>query len=469
MKARFGSCHLLPALLLMLVLLLACGKTDGPATVPATLPPDSTPQSVRPLSASDLRAVAEFVERQQTVGQEWDQFHQEFDQWRAGLASCHRSAVQEALQDFAVGFNTVTERARGLPRASFDGELADMLIAAAEAEEAAFRQLRDRWQPNSPSLFETVEQQRSKAARAQKEVEDLAMALQEKLEKASDPEELLAMEEFDAAFDLVRNDWDKFHDDYAGLSQEAGSMDNAEVLLRLEQLMRQLGAVLEAVDRLPAAPAAEDSIEMLQDAAEAELRALANVYETLDLVVMEDAAEKPDAPGEDESGQPVGPLLETMNSTIEDVEATLREVRRTTREFLDGHALADLEEVQEFVGEYERLLADWDAFHQRYNDWRSAEGGCDRTEVFQSLGQFNVRMGELGRQVRDLPQSSYLLPIYNLLVEAVEREEGAIRALRNSWQPFTVDPFIAVERERDNASRLRREANIALQELRNRP
>jgi chemotaxis protein histidine kinase CheA len=343
------------------------------------------------------------------------------------------------------------------------------LIAAAEAEEAAFRQLRDRWQPNSPSLFETVEQQRSKAARAQKEVEDLAMALQEKLEKASDPEELLAMEEFDAAFDLVRNDWDKFHDDYAGLSQEAGSMDNAEVLLRLEQLMRQLGAVLEAVDRLPAAPAAEDSIEMLQDAAEAELRALANVYETLDLVVMEDAAEKPDAPGEDESGQPVGPLLETMNPTIEDVEATLREVRRTTREFLDGHALADLEEVQEFVGEYERLLADWDAFHQRYNDWRRTEGGCDRTEVLQALGQFSIRIDELGRQVRDLPESGYLLPMYTLLVEAVEREEGAVRALRNSWQPFTVDAFIAVDQERDNANRLRRQANIGLQELRDRP
>jgi hypothetical protein len=245
-------------------------------------------------------------------------------------------------------------------------------------------------------------------------------------------------------------------------------MDNAEVLLRLEQLMRQLGAVLEAVDRLPAAPAAEDSIEMLQDAAEAELRALANVYETLDLVVMEDAAEKPDAPGEDESGQPVGPLLETMNPTIEDVEATLREVRRTTREFLDGHALADLEEVQEFVGEYERLLADWDAFHQRYNDWRRTEGGCDRTEVLQALGQFSIRIDELGRQVRDLPESGYLLPMYTLLVEAVEREEGAVRALRNSWQPFTVDAFIAVDQERDNANRLRRQANIGLQELRDR-
>ena len=114
-------------------------------------------------------------------------------------------------------------------------------------------------------------------------------------------------------------------------------------------------------------------------------------------------------------------------------------------------------------------MAQWDAFHERYNEWRRTEGGCDRSEVLQAIGKFNILIGELVRQGRDLPQSGYLLPIYNLLVEAVEREEGAVRALRNSWQPFTVDAFIAVDRERDNANRLRREANIALEELRNRP
>ena len=117
---------------------MACRETEGPATIPVTLPPDSTPLSVRPLSERDLTAVAEFVKRQRTVDQEWDKFHREFDQWRAGLTSCHRSAVQEALQGFAVGFNAVTERARDLPRASVSKELADILIAAAEAEETAF-------------------------------------------------------------------------------------------------------------------------------------------------------------------------------------------------------------------------------------------------------------------------------------------------------------------------------------------
>ena len=337
MKSRIITCLILPALLLMLASLLACRETEGPATTPVTLPPDSTPLSVRPLSESDLTAVAEFVKRQRTVDQEWDQYHREFDQWRAGLTSCHRSAVQEALQGFTVGFNAVTERARDLPRASVSKELADILIAVAEAEETAFRQLRDRWQPNIFSLFEAVEQQRSMAARAQKEVEDLALESQEKLEKASDPEELLAMEDFDAAFDLVRDDWDEFHDDYASLSQEAENTDTADSLLQVKRLSRQLSAVSKAVDQLPAPFAAEDSVDMLQDAAEAEVTALAKVHEALAVVAAQEAAsarEKPAAPGENESGQQVEQLLETMNPVIKSVEATLREVRRTNREFL---------------------------------------------------------------------------------------------------------------------------------------
>lgn len=85
--------------------------------------------------------------------------------------------------------------------------------------------------------------------------------------------------------------------------------------------------------------------------------------------------------------------------------------------------------------------------------------------MLQALDGFNLRMSELGREVRRLPQSSYLLPMYTLLVEAAEREEGAVRALRNSWRPFTVDAFKVMDQERLNADRLRRQAGIGLQGL----
>ena len=476
MKTTFGSYLLLTALVFALALVLACGDTDSPATVPVILPTTSPPQSAKPLSTSDLEAIDEFAAQQQTVGQEWDRFHREFDQWRAGLTACHRSSVQEALKGFAVGFNAVTEQARDLPRTSVNPKLADMLIAAAEAEEAAFRQLRDRWQPNSPALFETVEQQRSKAAGAQKEVEDLTAALQEELEKAADPEELRAIEEFSAAFDRIRDDWEKFHDDYTDLLLEAASLDDTAALARLEQLILRFGALFRAVSRLPTADAAGDVTETLEAAAEAELTALKGVRDALAEAIATaeaaaaaaEAAEETDTSGDDESDPAAGPILATMDAIMSGVEATLKELSREIEESLDRSAVADLEELREFIRDYKKLVAEWDAFHEGYNEWRRTEGGCDRSEVLQSLGQFDTRLGELGLQVRDLPQPGYLLPIYNLLVEAVEGEEGAVRALRNSWQPFAVDAFIAVERERDNGNRLRREANSALEELRSR-
>ena len=138
-------------------------------------------------------------------------------------------------------------------------------------------------------------------------------------------------------------------------------------------------------------------------------------------------------------------------------------------DIVDDDSADSLAEVEDFEGHYEKLLVEWDAFHQRYNEWRKTEGGCDRVEVLQALDRFNQRVGELGRKVRYLPQSGFLLPMYTLLVEAAEREEGAMRALYNSWRPFTIDAFKAVDLERVNSDRLRRQANIGLSELRNRP
>ena len=471
MKTRFDYYLLLPALALVLTLVLACRDAESPETVPLALPTEPPPEAARTLSASDREAIDQFATQLQAVGQEWDIFHQEIDQWRGGLTSCHGSSVQVALQDFAVGFNAVTEQARDLPRTSANPELANRLIAAAEAEETAFRQLRDRWQPNSPSLFETVEQQRSNAARAQKEVQDLALELQEELERAADPQELRAMEEFSAAFDSVRDVWEEFHDDYVDLSRAPASLDDPAALARLDQLIRQFGAVSRGIGRLPVADSAEDATETLEAAAEAELAALTSIRDALAQAIeaAAKAAEETDAPEDAEPSQAAGALLPAMDGIIGKVETTLKEIGRTIHESLDRSAVDDLEEIQVFLGDYRGLVAEWDAFHEGYNEWRRTEGGCDRSAVLQSLGQFNTRISELGRRVRDLPQSGYLLPIYNLLVEAAEREEGAVRALRNAWQPFTVDAFIAVDRERDNANRLRREANIALQELRDRP
>ena len=452
MNKRIGRYLYLSSLFLALILATACTSTVDTESTPITLPTAPPPQEPRALSASELMAVDGFVTQEQAIGVEWNQFHTDFDKWRATLTSCVESTVQKALREFVVSFNSVTEQARDLPRATATREFAETLIEAAESEEAAFRQLQERWQPNRPSIFEVIEQKRTEAARAQRKVQDLVIDLQGELDEAADPERLQAIEEFSLALEPVSDAWDELHDEYTKLLQGTASLDNLTVLGRLGGLIEQLNSILDSIARLPTTDATEDMVEALQEAAEAEQTALANTHNAA-------------TPGTEDFEERVAPLHDALEQAIKDSRTALKEVELTIENALDGIAEEDLQDLQEFADKFEIVLSAWGAFHEQYNDWRRTEGGCNRAEVLQALGQFNLRMTEISRQVRDLPQSGYLLPMYNLLVEAAEREGGTIRALRNSWRPFTVDAFIAAERERDNADRLRREASIALEGL----
>ena len=498
MKVRFGPHFCLLAVFLLLAAMLACSDTsDGTPTPSAPVTAAPSIQSAKPLTPSDRMAMDEFVKQQRSIDEEWDQFYREFDDWRVGLTSCHRSSAQEALQEFAAAFNDVTGQARSLPRTSVTRELADILIAAAEEEEAAFRLLRDRWQPGNVSFFELVEQRRSEAARAQKNVEDRALELQEEFEEGSTPEEVEEAEEFSEDLDAIEDAWDKFHDAYIALREEENNLDSAALIARYGRLIEQLNGIVAAIAELSSTDTTEDIVEMLQEAAEAELAALINLSEAL--AVLASAAP---APGTDtETGEPtpspdadskmeeppatleppasppsgldtgidLGALQDEVDAAVNESKAVLGEVRQTIKIIVADDSLERLAEVEDFEGHYKGLLAEWEAFHQRYNDWRKTEGGCDRVDVLQALDRFNQRIGELGRKVRDLPQSGFLLPMYRLLVEAAEQEEGAMRALPNSWRPFAVDAFRAVDQGRVDSDRLRRQANIGLQELASRP
>ena len=464
MKVRLGS--LIPLLLVSLLpaSVMACSETAD--TQPATPPPDAPSASTaEPLSAADRMAMDAFADQRQTIDKEWDRFHQDFDEWRTGLVSCDRSSVHEALQGFAAGFAEVTAQAGDIPRATVTREIADILIAAAEDEEAAFRRLRDRWQPDDISLFEQVEQRRAGSAGAQRQVEDMALELREQLEAAAEPGERRALMRFSDALDAVSDDWNAFHDDYAALQEAAVHLDSFAVIAELDKLVVQFDAVVEAVSGLPAEGATEGAAGTLQAAADAEREALLAVHAKMQenlTALLEGQSPLPHPTG------PTGTPLDEMEPIFEESEAVLEQVSRTVRLLVDDDPEEKLADVENFEVHYAALLAAWDAFHERYSDWRRTDGGCDRTEVLQSLDGFNLRIGELGRDVRSLPQSSYLLPMYNLLVEAVEREEGTIRALRNSWRPFTVDAFKAVDQGRLTADRLRRQAAVGLQELRDR-
>ena len=443
-------CYVSLFLALSLLLLVACNQPDTSPTeiLPAEVQPTA---SATPLPASAQSEINDFVNQQQAIDQQWDQIRVDFDQWRAELTSCHPNSVHEALNDFAVAFNDVTEQARNITRAQSTRELADTLIVAAEAEETALRQLRDRWQPNNVALFEEVEQRRSDASHAQKDAQDQAIELRLAAVSGVAPE---STDEFAQSFDLVKNDWQAVHDEYKDLRDKAEDQEPADVIASLDQLVEKFTLVVDALDELPVQTGAESTVEALQSAAQAELDAFNTAREP------SDKPELPDFSGIDASVKTSEDALADTGQTISNPPAA-DPIVPTDPEI-------SLAELQIFYDEYDSLVVTWDEFHDRYNDWRASEGGCDRTEVTQALEQFSLRTGAIARDVRDLPRAGYLLPMYTSLVDAAGREENAIRTLRNSWQPFTVDAFKAVDEDRVNVDGLRREADIALQQLRNR-
>ena len=529
MKLRPGFHLLLPILLLLLIAMAACGQDEESQSGPQSLPAPAPAESPRPLTDDERAAIAEFQSQLESINDQWEMFYTGLNNWRAGLAACHPSAVQEALAGLAGGYTAVVESARDLPRTNSTKALADLAITAAEAEETAFRHLRDRWRAGNISLFETVEQRRAESALAQNSVIDMSLELRNQLEEGPTFAEVAEMEEFSETFIGIADDWDDFHDAYDAFAKRESKLEEEERVAGYEQLVAQLGEIMSVINALEPADINGDLVDTLQEAAEDEVAALQFLADfPPDLTEEEDAANgmptpvasastvaparpvlvapatvapaaaqtaAPSAPADPGATAPAGAAqavtgadqaaesegmtekalgeklspLEEMAAAIDSTEALLEALEQSIEDIVNDKSAENLVDLEEFDTQFRRFSREWGRFYEDYDEWRATDGGCDRVEVADDLAGFSQQASALARTVRDLPQSGFLVPVYSLTVEAAERESGAIRTLTNSWAPFAVDAFKAVDVERVSADRLRRQAGIALEELRNRP
>ena len=443
---------LVPALALFAM--IAC-------TAPAAQEPEAAPASPAPEametrgSAMEPPPLADFNEQRQGVDEAWDLVHEDFDQWRADLTMCHPTTMTGALSEFAIEFNDVTEDARDLTRTKTTGEFADKLITAAENEETAFRQLRDRWQPGNVSLFENVENQRNLAAQAQREAKDMAIELRAALEDTADPE---VIDEFTGEFEAIEQALEDAHSEYNKLSDGADDDEVADVVEDLEGLTKKIEDIAAAVDELPALKGGKDAVRTLEKAVKAEVDAVEAAVEA--------GEENLAAAAEDEEAKlPDFKKIDAAVKASEEASESLADVLDDLSVEDTADALAD---ITMFELEYDRLLQSWDRFHSGYNSWRADDGGCDRLEVLESLTEFSANVDAVGDSVRGLPKSGHLEPVHRLLVEAIEGEEQAFRSLRDTWQPFTLDALRAVDRARIMSDTRRSDADIIIVELENR-
>lgn len=485
MRVKFS---LLPALAaaLAMALIVACGAAATPVPTP-TLPRQSPTPT--PISPEARQTAVEFARSYQEINQDWDQFHTDFNQWRAGLVSCDRSSAEVALIDFVDKFNDVLRQARNLPRSSTTRQLSDQLVQAAENEAEALRQLRAKWQPGNTALFAAVENQRSAAAAAQHEVLDRLMDLRETPGPGSvDTASVDEAREFAQAFEQVNQDWEQFHNSYNSLRDQQDDLSPMDINTRLSNLVDEFSTIVSAINSLPSSGSTNGMTTRLKEAAQAEDSALKELRNGFQGQVDMPPAQTETPPGQTEtppgetgttedgegaagsSGEGTTPsngndLFATMNSRAENSNVVRGQVQNELNGILEASSARKITDVDNFRQQYDVLVQEWNQFHQDYDEWRSSEGGCNRTEVIGRLGQFSVRFEEIAREVRNLPSASLVRPMADTLVEAAEREEEALRVLRNTWRPFATDVYHALDEERTNAERLRRNAETGIQQL----
>ena len=221
--------------------------------------------------------VSDFASSQDSINADWDQFHVDFDKWRAGLTACDRTAVESALREFASDFAAITQQARGLPGKGIARELPDDAIAAANGEEASLRLLRDKWQPGNPALMEQTQSERANAAALLRSTQIEV----DKLQEMDDPEDREIAKEFAEELAAVDEDWDAFYDSYNALADEQLDLDAAEIVTRLRELVSDHEDVLFALEDIPSDKVTDAVQEPLIEAAESEADALEELVDAM--------------------------------------------------------------------------------------------------------------------------------------------------------------------------------------------
>ena len=266
------------------------------------------------------------------------------------MTACHPGTAREALRDFAVSFGAITHSARDLRRTTSTMELADLLIDAANAEEAAFRQLRDRWQPGNISLLEAVEVKRAEAGRAQNEVADLSFQLQDEFEEGPTADEVAEMEEFSKTFDDIADAWDDFHDDYSTLVKKERRLEAEAGVAGYAQLIEQFSKIVSEIGELTPTDTSEELIETLQDAAEIELEELEYLAESL--------SEPPDPKSADTPVPTPAPAARTSSEeSTQVVTEGVPEASAGDPDASDGPQEMELSPAEEFSAAIEESVA----------------------------------------------------------------------------------------------------------------
>ncbi len=236
--------------------------------------------------------------------------------------------------------------------------------------------------------------------------------------------------DFAAGHRSINEEWDRLHGEFDVWREGLISCDASSVQVALHQFSGRFAGITETARGLPRRFVVRDLSDQLIQAAESEEEALRLLRDTW----QPSLAGTTVSPDSDDSSNDRPSVFEGVDVARSEASVLQKEVADRLSDLKELTSPASLAEINGFATAFREVSSAWDQFHQEYDSFRSAEAQRTSAETVEELGRLVDSFRDVALAVRILPTSPATGLVSQLLTEAAEGEDLALRRLRGTFQ-----------------------------------
>ena len=267
------------------------------------------------------------------------------------------------------------------------------------------------------------------------------------LPTAVPPEVIGAAKDFAVAYDALSEEWDLLNQDLAAWRLGFPSCDESSVPVALISLTGNFTDVSQAARDLSRHPAVRWMSDQLIDAAQTEESALRRLRDswqtgqsgpTPKLIPQPESGvplpgEGPPNDGPETGGAGQAGYEEVALARYESL-IMRKKVADQLSDLTSRTSVESQRQVGTFQAAFDALSAQWDQFHEDYDSFRVTRPDLTSAETLDKLNALVEQHRQVVLTHRALPANPATQTVSDLVVAAIEKEDSALRRLRNSFQ-----------------------------------
>ncbi len=439
---QFPKLVLMGFLAFSLSLTISCRSKESPPSSPnprlalTSTPTNSADTDV--LTERQRLLLTEFGSGFTALERDWDSFHKSYSSWFLSRNILTEPDMEKHLGELVIHFQQIKYSIFALPTNPLNKSVGDKLFETALTEEKAIRAMRDTWRPGDGKPFQNYEENLIKIEEARFDIKQRF----DQILSGTEPQNRESLEKFYNGYRIIEGDWDKFHEDYD--NWKATGMKEEPPSKALPAFVSRYQSILKGIYGLQRPLIGQSIYDLLIDAGEREERALSQLNKNY------------------ESSK------EAFN-TYEAERLTVEKLRNQLVEDMEELRLAGLDinakSLKEFSTAFKDINKKWYEFHSDYDSWRNPGNDTRRDAISRELNEYVNKFNSIVELAHGLPQGSFVRPLSETAISAVEKEQQGLLQLQKSWKSYDSTAWHSFNQEQQAANKMRRQIRGAFIDL----